>query len=256
MNSKNYGKLIALLFLILLGGIARAQQFNSDNYLTMPHGTGTFVLTTGERNATMYSTFALLPRFELNFQSSLFWEDQSANSPQHFSINVFGKYMFWVNDANTAGAAVFLGMGKSPGFYNQEGYSALQKNYWTALPVTIPFFNNAVSWDIMPGALVNFDHGNNNETAWGFTWSTRLAIYKIIPKTAIVGELYGTEGKAYSKPEYKVGLRWEPNSYILPALTYGACFDGSPSAGFEIGIIIFTPQFLKKDFIKNNTISY
>jgi len=222
----------------------------------MPHGTGTFVLTTGERNSSMYSTFALLPGLELNFSTNLFWEDKSANFPQHFSTNIFVKYMYWVNESNTGGAAVFFGVGKSPGFYDPMGYSAMQKNYWTALPVTFPLFNNTLSWDIMPGALVNFDHGNNNKTAWGFTWSTRLAIYKIIPKTAIVGEIYGTEGKAYSKPEYKVGLRWEPNSYIVPALTYGACFDGSPGAGFEMGIIIFTPQYLKKDFIKNNTITY
>jgi hypothetical protein len=64
-----------------------------------------------------------------------------------------------------------------------------------------------LSWDLMPGALENFEDGIDQKTSWGFTWSTRLAIYKIIPKTAIVGEVYGTEGEAYSTPEYKVGLR-------------------------------------------------
>jgi hypothetical protein len=108
----------------------------------------------------------------------------------------------------------------------------------------------------MPGALVDLDYGNNKETAWGFTYSTRVAVYKVIPQTAIVAEFYGTEGKAYSKPEYKVGLRWEPNSYIIPAITYGGCFDGSPGAGFEIGVVIFSPQFLKKDFIQNNSIQF
>jgi len=256
LNSKNYVILTGMLFLSLLAETAQAQQFNSDNYLTMPHGTGTFILTAGERNATMYSVFAVLPGVELNFQTSLFWEDKSANSPQHFTTNIFGKYMFWVNKAKNGGAAIFLGIGKSPGFFSESEYSAMQKNYWTALPVTFPLFNNTISWDIMPGAMVNFDYGNNGETAWGFTYSTRIAIYKVIPKTAIVGELYGTEGEAYSKPEYKVGLRWEPNSYIVPAITYGACFDGSPGAGFELGVMIFTPQFLKKDFIRNNTINF
>ena len=108
-------KIAAVIVLLLSASAAYSQQFNTDNYLTMPHGTGTFVLTTGERNATMYSTFTLLPRFELNFQSSLFWADESLNSSQYFSINIFGKYMFWVNEANTGGAAVFLGIGKSPG---------------------------------------------------------------------------------------------------------------------------------------------
>lgn len=249
-------RIVVFIVLLLSVSAVYAQQYNTDNYLTMPHGTGTFVLTTGERNASMYSTFTLLPRFELNFQSSMFWADESLNTSQFFSLNVFGKYMFWVNEANTGGAAVFLGVGKSPGFYTQDGYSALHKNYWTAVPFTIPFFNNTISWDIMPGALVDLDYGNNKETAWGFTYSTRVAVYKIIPQTAIVGEFYGTEGKAYSKPEYKVGLRWEPNSYIVPAISYGGCFDGSPGAGLEIGVVIFTPQFLKKDFIKNNSIQY
>ena len=57
----------------------------------MPQGTGTFVITTGERNATMYSTFTLLPRFELNFQSSLFWADESYNSPSVFEKGFYKK---------------------------------------------------------------------------------------------------------------------------------------------------------------------
>lgn len=249
-------KIVVFIVLLLSAHSVYAQQYSTDNYLTMPYGTGTFVLTTGQRNASMYSTFALLPHFELNFSTNLYWSDTSQNTSQYFSLNVFGKYMFWVNDANTGGAAVFLGFGKSPGFYTQDGYSPLHKNYWTAIPVTIPFFNNTISWDIMPGALVDLDYGNNKETAWGFTYNTRIAVYKVIPQTAIVAEMYGTAGEAYSKPEYKVGLRWEPNSYIIPAISYGACFDGSTGAGFEIGVIIFTPQFLKKDYIKNNPIQY
>lgn len=251
-----YTATVTMVILFIVKMPVDAQQFNSDNYLTMPHGTGTTVLTGGQRNSTMYAIFAVAPKIEINFCTNLFWENESKSIPQHFSTNIFGKYMFWVNEANNGGAAIFLGIGKSPGYYNAEGYSAFQKNYWTALPVTFPFFNNTLSWDIMPGALVNFDHGNSNSTAWGFTWSSRLAIYKVIPKTAIVGEVYGTEGQASSKPEYKVGLRWEPNSYIIPAISYGACFDGSPGAGFEIGVMIFTPQFLKKDYIKNNKIEY
>ncbi len=261
MNLKQLQQLAVFIFIaaaihLLPDNNASAQQFNSDNYLTMPHGTGTFVLTTGERNSSMYATFSLLPRFELNISTAMFWEDEKTNSPQHFSTNIFGKYMFWVNETNSGGGGVFLGIGKSPGYYNQSGYSAFHKNYWTSVPITFPLFNNTISWDIMPGALVDFDYGDNSSTAWGFTWASRMAIYKIIPKTAIVVEAYGTEGKAYSKPEYKVGLRWEPNDYIIPAISYGACFDGSKAAGIEFGIIIFTPQFLKKDFIKNNHIVY
>ena len=249
-------RIIVLVLFLCSSTIIYAQQFNTDNYLTMPHGTGTFVLTTGERNSGMVSSFALIENFEFFAQVFLFRDGRVDDYPQHFTTTVYAKYMFWVNEAKTGGAAVFLGFGRSPGSYTQDGYLPLHKNYWTALPVTIPLFNNTISWDIMPGALVDLDYGNNKETAWGFTYSTRVAIYKVIPQTAIVGEFYGTEGKAYSKPEYKVGLRWEPNSYIVPAISYGGSFDGSLGAGLEIGVIIFSPQFLKKDFIKNNHIEY
>jgi hypothetical protein len=41
---------------------ARAQQFNSDSYLSKPHGTVTTILTHGERNDMFMSTFSLLPQ--------------------------------------------------------------------------------------------------------------------------------------------------------------------------------------------------
>jgi hypothetical protein len=75
-------------------------------------------------------------------------------------------------------------------------------------------------------------------------------VYKIIPKTAIVGEVYGTVGSAYSRPEYKIGLRWEPNNTIVPAFTYGSTFDGTPRVLWEIGVTVFSPQFLKKPLRK------
>ena len=47
-------RIVVFIVLLLSVSAVYAQQFNTDNYLTMPHGTGTFVLTTGERNTTMY----------------------------------------------------------------------------------------------------------------------------------------------------------------------------------------------------------
>lgn len=223
-----------------------AQQFNSDNYLTMPHGTGTFVLTAGQRNATIVNSFALIPNWEFFVQAWLFWEDKEINLPQHFTTSAYMKYMFYENRAKTGGGAVFLGFGKAPGYYDQQMFVDRHTSIWTAAPLTIPFFDNMLSWDIMPGATVDFDYGQNKKTAWGFTYSTRLAVYKIIPQSAIVGEIFGTSDELYSKPEYKIGIRWEPNNTVIPALTYGAAFDGSKSSGFEIGVVIFTPQFLKR----------
>lgn len=249
-------KLIVLLpfSLITLNGFS--QQFNSDNYLTMPHGTATFVVTTGQRSSTLLGSFALVPNFEFFAQANLFRDYRIENYPQHFTTSVYAKYMFWVNKNNNGGAAAFLGFGRSPGYFETTEYTDLHKNVWAAFPVTFPFANNAILWDIMPGGLVNFNHEDKSETAWGFTWSSRLAIYKIIPKTAVVAEIYGAEGTASSPTEYKVGLRWEPNDYIIPAITYSSNIEGGYGAGIEIGIIIFTPQYIKKDFIKNNHINY
>ncbi len=241
-------KIKLIMPLVALGifhSLGMAQQFNSDNYLTMPHGTCTFALTTGERNSAFVNSFALFPRWEFFAQAFLFREKKEQEIPQHFSTTVYAKYMFYENNSKTGGGAVFLGFGKAPGYFQKGDYTPLHKSYWTALPVTIPFFDNALSWDIMPGATLDLASGDESKTAWGFTWSTRLAVYKIIPKSAIVGEIYGTDGDLFSKPEYKIGIRWEPNDTIIPAFTFSSALDGSDAAGFEIGVVIFTPQFLK-----------
>jgi len=255
MVKKHFIVLLVVLFTGLVNRI-NAQQFNSDNYLTMPHGTGTFVITTGQRNSTFVSSFALVPKFEFFFQANLFRDYRVEDYVQHFTTTVYAKYMFWVNKEKNGGAAAFLGFGQSPGYYTNTEYTRLHQNIWTAFPVTIPLFNNTITWDLMPGAMVDFDPKDSDKAAWGFTWSTRMGIYKIIPKTAIVVEAYGTQGQAASPAEYKVGLRYEPNDYIVPAITYSSQLQGGYGAGFEIGIVIFAPQFLKKDFIKNNHIVY
>ncbi|MEQ8303108.1 MAG: hypothetical protein RIB47_06930 [Cyclobacteriaceae bacterium] len=240
---------LALVFPITISFVtpdALAQQFNSDNYLTMSHGTTTITMTAGERNSGTILSFALIPKWEFFAQAFLFWENEEELVPQHFNVQVYAKYMFWVNKKKSGGGAVFLGVGKSPGYWQQTEFLKTQRSVWTAVPITIPFFNNTISWDIMPGALFDWENGENGDSAWGFTYSTRMAVYKIIPQCAIVGELYGTEGSAYSTPEYKVGIRWEPNSTIVPAITYGGTFNGTPGARLEIGVTIFSPTFLKK----------
>lgn len=95
----------------------------------------------------------------------------------------------------------------------------------------------------MPGATYNQEYGTQKETAWGFLYSSRLAIYKIVPQSAIVAEVFGTEGDAYSKPQYKAGVRWE-SKYVIAALTYGGAVDGSQGGGIEFGVMVLTPPFL------------
>jgi hypothetical protein len=95
----------------------------------------------------------------------------------------------------------------------------------------------------MPGFTVNLDQGDTGENAWGFTYTSRLAIYDVIPQSAIVAEVFGTAGEAYAPPSYRAGVRWEGKKWIWAA-TYSDAFDGSGGAGFEIGFIYFTePRF-------------
>ena len=47
----------------------------------------------------------------------------------------------------------------------------------------------------MPGALYDWSSNNTEGPAWGFSYATRMAVYKIIPETAIVAEVYGTDTK-------------------------------------------------------------
>lgn len=76
------------------------------------------------------------------------------------------------------------------------------------------------------------------------TWSARVAVYKIIPQSSIVGEVFGTTGEAYAEPQWKVGVRWEHMPRIVVAATYGRAFNGEPGARFEIGASVFTDPFL------------
>lgn len=240
-------KFIFLLILAVFPILsASGQQFNSDNYLTMPHGTETVVLTTGSRNAGFATSFALLPNFEFFAQGFLFWEDESFQKPQHFNLLLYAKYQFWENAAKNGGGGVFLGLGKTPGYWQQTELIQTHRNIWTAVPITLPLFNNTISWDIMPGLTYDWSNAEGRGDAWGFTYSTRVAIYKVIPKTAIVGEIFGTEGDLYSQPEYKVGLRFEASETVVPAISYGGNINGDRGGGrLEIGVMIFSPRFLK-----------
>jgi hypothetical protein len=61
-----------LVFFLIRFTDSFSQQYNTDNFLTMPHGTGTFVITTGERNSAMISSFALIENFGFFVQANLF----------------------------------------------------------------------------------------------------------------------------------------------------------------------------------------
>ena len=63
------------------------------------------------------------------------------------------------------------------------------------------------------------------------------------PTWSLVGEITGAEGAGTAPAEYRVGPRWEPNAHVVVAVTYDAEFKGSHGAGWEAGLMLFTPPF-------------
>jgi hypothetical protein len=237
--------IIFFSFIFFLSSKALAQQYNSDSWLSKPHGTITIIPTAGERSSMLMTTYSLFPRWEFTYASYLYNKDNNINTDDGHSSSFYAKYMFYQNQEETGGASVKFGTGMFPGTIKGESKTVDAFNtYWVNFPCTVPLFNNKLSWDIMPGASVTKNYRTDNETnAWGFTYSTRLAWYALNPEWALVGEVFGTEGEVVAIPEYKIGIRWEPSPFATWAITYGEEFNGTEGAGIELGIMIFTPQF-------------
>ncbi len=153
--------------------------------------------------------------------STTLFEKEDGDETNHFSTSAYVKRLLYENETQTGGLALMAGIGPTPGYLQSGEVTRDFKNYWAYLPWTIPLFDNTLSWDIMPGATYNEEYGAEKDSAWGFLYSSRLAIYMVIPQSAIVVEVFGTEGDAYSEPQYKAGVRWE-SQYVIVALTYGA----------------------------------
>jgi hypothetical protein len=225
---------------------ALAQQYNSDNYLSKPHGVATIILTAGERNSMWMTTFSLLPRWEFTAAAYVFYDAGDPKISDGYSTSYYAKYMIYENKAQTGGVAVKAGTGLEPGYLVPNvGLEDAFKTYWMNAPVTVPLFNNKLSWDAMPGFSATREFGVNESTVGAFTYATRLAWYPMSMTWSLVGEVYGSKGQTEAIPEYRVGLRWEPNQHAVFALTYDAEFEGSNGAGVEVGIMLFTPPFAK-----------
>lgn len=222
----------------------QAQQFNSDSWLSKKHGTITIIPTIGERNSMIMNTYSLFPRWEFTIAAYLYNDDDNPLTNDGYSSSFYAKYMFYENKQETGGAAIKAGTGMFPGYFDGEDrVKDAFKTYWMNVPVTIPLFDNKVSIDMMPGTSVTVNYGEDKTTAWSFTYSSRIAWYPWGPKGSFVGELFGAEGGAASLPEYKLGMRWEPTPYAVFAVTYGNEFRGNNGAGFELGVMLFTPPF-------------
>jgi len=231
--------------LALLMDHASAQQYNSDSWLSKPHGTVTIIPTTGQRNSMIMTTYSLFPKWEFTIAGYLYNNDGDPLTDDGYSASLYAKWMFYQNKAETGGASVKVGTGMRPGTISGEDRTKdAFKTYWMNFPCTIPFFKNRLSWDLMPGISLTRNYGQDKTEAWAFTYSTRVAWYPFDYKWSLVGEVFGSEGQMTAIPEYKIGVRWEPSQHAVFALTYGHEFKGTEGAGFEVGVMLFTPQFL------------
>jgi hypothetical protein len=220
-------------------GSAQAQQFNSDNQWTAPHGVGTLVLTAGEEYSSAIAVAALLPDTEFNIGVTRFRDSPEDRTDAHYSGIFYIKRRLSENEAGNAGSSISFGTGVNPSYLSAGEVTDTFQSWFATYDYTMAFRDGQVTWDLLPGVVVNLDKDQQDETAWGMTWSTRVAVYQIIPQSAIVAEVFGTAGEAYAEPAYRVGIRWESPKLVVAA-TYGNSFDGSGSPGFEIGLIYLT----------------
>lgn len=218
---------------------ASAQQFNSDNQWTAPHGVGTVVATVGEEYSQLIGVAALLPDTEFNIGAIRFKGTPEDQTETHYSGIAYVKRRLTENEAGDAGTAIQFGTGVNPAYLSAGEITDNFQSWFATYIYTQSFMDGKVTWDLLPGVMVNLDKDQNNETAWGVTYSSRAAVYGIVPRSAIVAEVYGTTGEAYAEPTYRFGVRWESRKLIVAA-TYGDSFDGAGSPGFELGLIYLT----------------
>lgn len=221
----------------------QAQQFNSDNQWVAPHGVATLVGSAGEEYAQAFVVAALVPEWEFNLQLTHYYDKPEVDSDEFTVANLYVKHRLSENEAGTAGYAFMAGTGVFPD-HRELGERMQAFESWYALGIaTYGFLNDQVLLDLLPGAVVNLDQGPREDAAWGFTYSSRVAVYGLIPSSAIVAEVFGTAGEAESEPGYRFGVRWESPKLIVAA-TFSDGFDGSGGAGFELGVLYLTdPRF-------------
>ena len=228
-----------LLLSVGLPTLVEGQQFAGDNQWTAPHGVGTFAATAGEQYAQLFAIAALFPDWEFNVQLNYYYDDPRVGTDSYTAVNLYAKHRLSENEAQTGGYSIFFGTGLYPEHLDQGTVATAFHSWWTSVTATYPFLDDRLLLDFVPGVAVNFDDEQTGETAWGFTYASRVALYGVVPQSALVAEVFGTAGEAYARPAYRAGVRWESARWIV-AGTYSAPFDGSTGIGFELGVIVFT----------------
>lgn len=219
--------------------VARSQQFYGDNQWVAPHGVATLVAVAGAEYSQFIATAALIPEWEFNLSLVHNYDDPLTGASSYNSGGFYIKRRLRQNDAETAGYAIMAGTGLWPEHIVQGNVSSAGESWWANLVATYSFLDDRVLLDVLPGFVVDQDRQRTGEQAWGFTYGSRVAIYDVVPRSAIVAEVFGTAGEAFAEPSYRFGVRWEATKFVT-ALTYSDAFDGSSGAGLELGFVYFT----------------
>jgi len=86
------GLLLGCLALLFTGTHAHAQQFNSDNQWTAPHGVSTLIATAGQEYSAVLAVAALFPDWEFNAGVTRYYGDLESQTDQHNTgIRALGK---------------------------------------------------------------------------------------------------------------------------------------------------------------------
>jgi hypothetical protein len=72
-----------LLALVFAGPNAHAQQFNSDNQWTAPHGVGTLIATVGQEYSSILAVAALFPDWEFNVGNTSYYKRSDGLTEKH-----------------------------------------------------------------------------------------------------------------------------------------------------------------------------
>ena len=226
--------------------VSNAQQFAADNQWVAPEGVATLVGTFGQKYMMLDFTLAAHQEWEVNVQAVHYYNDPSKQSGPYTSPSLYVKRRLKQNKTETGGYAVFLGTGIYPQHLDKGEVTSRFQSWWAMGVATYAFAGDRIMLDILPGVVANLDHKQTGTTAWGFSYSTRVAVYRIIPSSALVAEVFGTAGKASAPFSYRAGIRWESKKWVV-AGTYSDGFSTTNGAGLEIGILYYTERLWSKN---------
>ena len=241
---KNYLSGVLLLLLFLRPDDAVAQQFVSDNQWVAPPGVATLIPVVGEEFAFIQLVGALVPEWEFNVALTRYYDSPEDESGAYNTGSIYAKHRLSENDDENGGTSIVFGTGYIPSHREVGEVVDAFDSYWGNLTYTMAFREGQVTWDLLPGVIVNVDEGESGETTQGVTYASRVAVYGIIPQSAIVAEVYGTVGEARLDPSYRAGIRWESEKLIISATFNDGLGNSAKGNGVEIGFMYFTdPRF-------------